>query len=188
MIILDRAAPLGTVAAMLLLVAAPIADPATDSVWAGSTPAVPLIDTSNGATDPPPPATAPTLGGDAWDGEPVDLSTGLFVHRETDLYLHDVMALALTRTYRPGDTASRPFGIGASHPYALYLYSALQHQEADLVLPDGSKIHYARTTPGNDIETAAFEHTGSPTAFNKSTIGRGSFWALRLTDGTVYAF
>src|SRR5262245_41293030 len=49
MIILERAAPLGTVAAMLLLVAAPIAEPATDSVWAGSTRAAPLIDTSAAA-------------------------------------------------------------------------------------------------------------------------------------------
>src|SRR5262245_51466342 len=49
MIMLERAAPLGTVAAMLFLVAARIAEPATDAVWAGSTRAVPLMDTSAAA-------------------------------------------------------------------------------------------------------------------------------------------
>ena len=38
---------------------------------------------------------------------------------KTDLAIADVLPLALTRTYRPGDTVSRAFGIGANHHYGL---------------------------------------------------------------------
>ena len=47
---------------------------------------------------------------------PVDLGTGLFVYSQTDLDHSGYVPLALTRTYRPRDTVSRPFGIGATHP------------------------------------------------------------------------
>ncbi len=139
----------------------------------------------NAVLRPPAPATAPTPGGDAWDGVSVDLSTGLFVHRQKDLHLHDVVPLALTRTYRPGDSGSRPFGIGSSHPYDLFLVAGSQF--VDLVLPDGSAIRYTQTAPG---APAAFEHTATPTAFYKSTITPGLFatLALELTDGTGYGF
>ena len=32
-----------------------------------------------------------------------------------------MLPIQLTRTYRPRDTVSRPFGIGATHPYAMFL-------------------------------------------------------------------
>lgn len=40
---------------------------------------------------------------------------------ETDLALPDVVPIALTRTYRQADSRSRAFGIGASHPYDMFL-------------------------------------------------------------------
>jgi RHS repeat-associated protein len=139
-----------------------------------------------------PPGIAPAPGNDAWAGEPVDLGTGLFVLRKTDLYVPGVLPLALTRTYRPGDTASRPFGIGATHPYATFLWSAQQYTEADLVLPDGGRIHYVRITPGTGItDDMVFEHTSTPTVFYKSRITRQAGqagWYLRLRNGTVYHF
>ena len=61
---------------------------------------------------------------------------------KTDMYLPDVMPLALTRVYDAGDNLQRPFGRGMTHPYAMFLWSALQYQEADLILPEGGKIHY----------------------------------------------
>jgi RHS repeat-associated protein len=139
-----------------------------------------------------PPGLAPAPGNDAWAGEPVDLGTGLFVLRKTDLYVSGVLPLALTRTYRPGDTASRPFGIGTTHPYAIFLWSAQQYTEADLVLPDGGRIHYVRITPGTGItDDMIFEHTSTPTVFYKSRITRRpgqAGWYLTLRNGTVYHF
>ncbi len=122
-------------------------------------------------------------------GDPVDASTGLFVVEKTDLYLPDVLPLALTRTYRQKDTVSRPFGIGATHPFAIFLWSAQQYQEADLILPDGGRVHYVRTSAGTGFTDAVFEHTTSPSAFYKSRISwNGNGWDLRLKDGTVYVF
>jgi RHS repeat-associated protein len=122
-------------------------------------------------------------------GDPVDLATGLFVMEKTDLYLPDVIPLALTRTYRQGDSQSRPFGIGSSHPFAMFLWSAQQYQEADLILPDTSRIHFVRTSAGTGVADAVFEHTSSPSRFYKSVITwNGNGWDLRLKDGLTYVF
>lgn len=138
----------------------------------------------NDGQSPGPPGGFGPLGSD-----PVDLSTGQFVMSKTDLVVRDVMPLTLTRTYRTGDSGSRPFGIGATHPYAMFLWSANQYQEADLILPDGKRIHYVRTSSGTGWTDAVFEHTASPTGFYKSTIvWNGNGWDLTLKDGTVYVF
>ena len=139
-------------------------------------------------TDPSPPADAPQRDSPD-DGDPVDLGTGLFVLEKTDLVLPDVIPLALTRTYRQNDPARRAFGIGSTHPYDMYLWSANMYQETDLVLPDGGRIHYVRISPGTDIQTAVFEHTTTPGPFYKSRItwrGLSAGWDLTLQDGTVY--
>jgi RHS repeat-associated protein len=131
----------------------------------------------------------PPGGNGPEDGEPVDLSTGEFVTENADLTVQDVMPLALVRTYRTGDSGARPFGIGSTHPYAMFLWSANQWTEVDLVLPDGKRIHYVRTSSGTSWTDAAFEHTATPTAFYKSTIVlNGNGWDLRLKDGTTYFF
>ena len=62
----------------------------------------------------------------------MDPSTGVFGLHKTDLYLPDVIPLALTRTYNSADSAvARPFGRGMTHPYAMFLWSAQQWQQAD---------------------------------------------------------
>ena len=136
-----------------------------------------------------PPNYGPASGGGPEDGDPVDVGTGLFVLKKTDLYLPDVIPLVLTRTYRPNDSQVRPFGIGATHPYAMFLWSANQYQEVDLILPDGGRVHYVRTSSGTGYTDAVFEHTATPTAFYKSVIRwNGSGWDLTLKDGLVYVF
>jgi len=131
----------------------------------------------------------PVPGDGSQDGDPVDLGTGLFVYEKTDLLLPDVLPVALTRTYRQADSASRSFGVGTTWAFDLYLWSANQYQEADLFLPDGGKIHYVRISPGTHWTDAVFEHTSSPTAFYKSRIAwNGGGWDLTLRDGTTYVF
>ena len=148
-----------------------------------------MINTGQG---PPPDAEPP---GDCCgnDGDPVNLTTGLFELEQTDLSLSDVLPIALTRTYRTRDLDVRPFGIGTTHPYAMFLWSAQQYQEADLVLPDGARIHYVRTSPGTGFIGAVFEHkettttSATPTEFYSSTLTwNGAGWDLRLKDGMVY--
>jgi Domain of unknown function (DUF6531) len=55
----------------------------------------------------------PKQGDQDDDGDPVDLGTGLFILRKTDLVLPDVMPIALTRTHRQGfvNMGARPWGV-----------------------------------------------------------------------------
>jgi RHS repeat-associated protein len=139
--------------------------------------------------DPPSNGPIPGNGPGGEDGDPVDLGTGLFVQKKTDLTVADILPITLRRTYRPGDNASRAFGIGATHPYDMFLWSVNNYQEADLILPDGERIHYTRISPGTGWTDAVYEHTATPSVFYKSRISwNGSGWDLRLKDGTVYVF
>ncbi|MGH7622414.1 MAG: DUF6531 domain-containing protein, partial [Gemmatimonadaceae bacterium] len=112
-----------------------------------------------------------------------------------DLYEPDVIPLALTRTYESGDNLARVFGRGMTHPYAMFLWSANQYQEADLILPEGGKIHFVRTSSGTSYADAIFAHqetlttSATPTPFYKSTLTwNGIGWNLKLKNGTVYVF
>jgi len=136
------------------------------------------------------PAVAPPAGGNSKDGDPVDLSTGLFVLEKTDLTIADVIPVALRRTYRPGDTVSRAFGLGATHPYDMFLVGdTAPYTYVDLVLPDGGAIHYTRISPGTSYADAVYETSVSPTRFYKSRIAwDGAHFFLTLKDGTVYTF
>jgi RHS repeat-associated protein len=142
-----------------------------------------------GALDPP--AIFRVIGTFLSGGDPVDLGTGLFILDKTDLALPDTMPLSLTRTYRQSDTVQRAFGIGTSHAYGAYLWSATptEYQVADLILPDGGRVHYTRISPGTGYSDAVFEHTASPTRFYKSRIVyNGSGWDLTLRDRTKLVF
>src|SRR5262249_23088207 len=71
----------------------------------------------NDGDSPDPSAPTPDAPG---VGDPIDPSTGLFLMHKTDLYLPDVIPLALTRTYNSGDSYARSFGYGMKHPYAIF--------------------------------------------------------------------
>lgn len=127
--------------------------------------------------------------------DPVDPATGIFVMSKTDLYLPDVIPLALTRTYNSGDGYARPAGRSMTHQYAMFLHSELQYQQVDLILPEGGKVHYVRTSTGTSFADAVFVHqetattSATPTPFYKSIISwNGNGWDLTLKDGTVYVF
>jgi RHS repeat-associated protein len=132
------------------------------------------------------------------DADPVDLGTGLFVFRKTDLLLPDTSPIALTRVYRQADSFSRAFGVGMNFPYGIFLYSEAEFDEVDLILPDGAKVHYVRISvcpspnppyPCDDFFGAVFEAQSTPGLFYKSRIAwNGGGWDLKLKDGTVLVF
>jgi RHS repeat-associated protein len=145
-------------------------------------------------TGDPVPGGGWTPGGPGW-ADPVDPSTGVFVLHKTDLYLADVIPIALTRTYNSADSAMRPFGRGMSHLYAMFLWSAQQWQQADLILPEGGRVHFVRTSAGTSWVDAVFVHqetqttSATPTNWYKSVLSwNGNGWNLQLTDGTVFVF
>jgi hypothetical protein len=136
------------------------------------------------------PAQGEPPGAPAKGGDPVGLSTGLFVLEKTDLAIPDVLPIVLKRTYRPGDTWSRAFGLGTSHPYDMFLVGdTFPYTYMDLVFPDGGSIHYVRISPGTSFADAVMETTATPTRFYKSRIAwNGAQFYLTLKDGTVYTF
>jgi Domain of unknown function (DUF6531) len=74
-------------------------------------------------------------------GEPVDLGTGLFTVEKTDLSVPGVMPIALTRTYRQADNMSRAFGVGATHPYNIFMVGdTFPYTFLDLILRDHSSL------------------------------------------------
>jgi YD repeat-containing protein len=122
-------------------------------------------------------------------GDPIDPSSGLFLMTKTDLYLPDVIPLAMTRTYSSGDGQVRPFGYGMTHPYAMFLWGPQQYQVADVSLPTGAMIHYVRTSPGGSFADAVFTASPTPTEYADSQLSwNGNGWDLVMADGTVYVF
>ena len=146
------------------------------------------------------PNTAPPAGPNPTSpnpGDPVDASTGLLVYRHTDSYLPDVIPINVGHTYRQADGTSRAFGVGTALSYDIFLVGdTSQYSYVDLVLPDGSRYYYYRTSSGTQYNNAAFTHTSTPTIFYGSTISYectevlclDGLWILRLKNGMVLTF
>jgi len=121
-------------------------------------------------------------------GDPVDCYSGLFVHSRTDLVIRDTLPLEVSRTYRPNDSASRAFGIGSSLSYDMFLVGDLNPWTyQDLILPDGGRIHFVRTSSGTNYADAVYRTT-TPGSYYGSTIKYSGGWNLQFPDGTVYLF
>ncbi len=146
------------------------------------------------------PNTQGAAGDNSEDGEPVQLSSGLFVYHKTDLVLSDVIPLSLTRTYRPNDSWSRPFGIGTTHPYEIFIggdgngFGVTAY--IDLVLPDGERIHFVGV--GSAPSYTTYQHSAAGTPWYGATISSAPInpnnyalpgtWQLQVKDGTIYSF
>jgi YD repeat-containing protein len=126
---------------------------------------------------------------DVFDGDPVSLSLGLYWRSDEDLSVEGT-DISLTRTYRTQDDGKRPFGIGVSHSWHLYLVGDGQtFQWADLILADGGRIHFRRMISGRTKFNAVFEHAESPTEFYGSQLSwNGDGWNIDLRDGGRYTF
>jgi RHS repeat-associated protein len=136
------------------------------------------------------PPNSPQPGPNPQDGDPVDLSTGLFVYRKTDLALPDVIPVRLTRVYRPNDSISRAFGIGTTHSYDIFIIGDnITYSFIDLILPDGGDVHFIRTSPGTSFGGAVFTAVPTPSVFYGAVINwNGSSWTLTSKDGSTIQF
>jgi RHS repeat-associated protein len=135
------------------------------------------------------------------DGDPVDLGTGLFVYKKTDLYEPDVIPIVLTRVYRQGDPIARDFGIGTRHPYDIFVGSSdsANCSYMDLYLPDFTRIHYTRYSNGTacgayGTPIPIFVCNTCPGAWFGSTLywtggyGPVAHWAIYRRDGLTFDF
>jgi YD repeat-containing protein len=121
----------------------------------------------------------------------IDFATGLYVRTDQDVIEQGGdLPIVLKRTYRTADEMSRAFGVGATHNGEWYLRGDGQRfQWIELILDDGARIRYERTSWGNWFINAMFEHTGTPSVFYRSRVGwTGLQWALRWFDGSVAIF
>jgi RHS repeat-associated protein len=137
------------------------------------------------------PANSPVPGGPEVT-DPVDPASGLFLYRKTDLVIPDVIPIVITRKYRQLDSTVRPFGLGMSHDYQMFLAGdQTTYTYAELVLGDGGRIRFDRTSSGTSNTDAIMEHTATPTGFFKSHLSwdatRGG-WQILFQNGTIYRF
>jgi len=137
------------------------------------------------------PSAGPIPGGSASGGDPVDLYSGLFTYHRTDLTLPDSIPISIERTYRPQDTNSYAFGTGTESLYDMRLWSNNNYQEADLILPDGGRVHYVRISEGTGWTDAVYRSTNTPSVFFGSRIKWDDAvpgWDLTLTNGYTFVF
>ena len=120
----------------------------------------------------------------------VDLHSGMFVLRQTDLFIYDVVPLSLTRTYRPWDSHSRAFGLGTNHPYDICpTGTRFPYTYMDLNLEDGRQVHFPRLSKGTGYADAVFRHDATASEFYGAQIAwNGNGWTLDFRDGGRFLF
>jgi YD repeat-containing protein len=126
----------------------------------------------------------------AMDAYEVDLRTGRFILAKTDLFVPDSLPISFTRSYRPWKPHSSVWDHPARHLYDLYpVGDRHPYTYIQLILPDGTTIHYGRVNPGTGYADAVYANTTSRTLFRDSQFKwNGNGWDLTLKDGTVYIF
>lgn len=133
----------------------------------------------------------PTLRHDSPVNEfAVDLHTGRFVLRQTDLFVPDDIPLSLTRAYIAWDLHSRAFGVGANHPYDICpTGTRLPYTYMDLNLEDFYQIHMPRISKGTGYADAVFRHSATSSEFYGAQVAwNGNGWTLTLRDGGRFYF
>lgn len=133
----------------------------------------------------------PTVRHDAPINEfQVDLHSGAFVLRQTDLFIPDVVPLSLLRTYRVWDFYSRAFGVGTNHPYDICpTGTRFPYTYMDLNLEDGQQIHLRRISKGTSYSDAVFRHDETSSEFYGAQIAwNGNGWTLDFRDGSRFLF
>ncbi len=123
-------------------------------------------------------------------GDPVDCATGLFVLSRNDLAVAGTIPLVLTRVYRQGDSTSRAFGIGGNDRYDIFTVGdTWPWTYQDLILPDGGRIHFVRTSSGTSWTDAVYKHTATPSAYYGAVISWvNNGWQLKMRDGRTMFF
>lgn len=120
----------------------------------------------------------------------VALDSGMFALRQTDLFVSDVMPLALTRTYRVWDDYQRAFGAGSNHPYDICpTGTRFPYTYMNLNLEDGRAIYFPRISKGTGYADAVFGHHATLSEFYQAQIAwNGDGWTLDFHDGRKILF
>jgi YD repeat-containing protein len=120
----------------------------------------------------------------------VDLHSGAFILRQTDLFVPDVIPLSLTRTFQGWNRYRMAYGVGTNHPYDI-CPTGTRHPYTymDLVLEDGAQVHFRRISEGTGYADAVFRHDDTSSEFYGAQIAwNGDDWSLSFRDGPRFLF
>lgn len=120
----------------------------------------------------------------------VNLRTGRFVLRQTDLFIPDVMPLSLTRTYVSWDYHNRAFGVGGNHPYDICPTGTRNpYTYMDLDLEGDRWLRLRRISKGTGYADAVFRHEETSSEFYGAQVAwNGDGWTLTFRDGRKIYF
>jgi RHS repeat-associated protein len=113
-------------------------------------------------------------------GDPVDLSTGVFVLKKTDLILPGRLPVTFTRMYRTMGATSGPFGPGTSHSYHILLL--IENNMRTLMLPGGARVLFVSQPDGT------FRNLTAPSYQGSVLTGTATGHTLRFKDGATWTF
>ena len=136
------------------------------------------------------PALAKELLRMAFEGDPVNLGSGLFTYRKP-IWSSPTSPIALTRVYRPADSDSCNSESGHDQQLRHAAVLAKQLPSAELILPDGMAIRYVPATSPGTGRTALStrRRTPRPSSTPRRSPGtRDPGWVLRLRNGLKYFF
>lgn len=120
--------------------------------------------------------------------DPVDVATGRFLLSRTDMVIPGRFPIDLTRTYRSGDSAFGPFGLGGRHQYDVYFVNPVPANSGGLrnwytlVLPDLRRVTFVSDGSGGFVSNNDPAFRGAVATLGPSSI------QLRFKDGRVWTF
>jgi YD repeat-containing protein len=120
----------------------------------------------------------------------VDLETGLYIREDDDFIVSSSPHFVWRRAYLSRDRVVRQLGIGTTHNADRYLYGDPANlTQVAVIMEDGSRVRFDRTSRGTSVMNAMFQHTDSATEFYGARLGwTGRNWALRFWDGGLAMF
>lgn len=120
----------------------------------------------------------------------VDLHSGRFILRQTDLFVPDTIPLSPTRTYIAWDYHRRAFGVATNHPYDIFpTGSHFPYTYMDLNLEDAFQVHMNRISKGTGYADAVFRHGDTASEFfGAQAAWNGNGWTMTFRDGSKFYF
>jgi YD repeat-containing protein len=118
-------------------------------------------------------------------GEPVDLESGVFTLRRTDLVIPGIIPIVFGETYRSQDNPAGRFGIGASDFYD-YRIRAVNGTTAILQLPTNARYQFVVQPDGTYINTNIYWLAGAR-LYDSGVDGDDRF-SLLFKDGSQFVF
>lgn len=141
--------------------------------------------------------SANTVGASTCEGDPVDVTNGLWRYSKTDLAEPGPIPFKLTRIYRQNDGYSaHAFGVGTASAQEMSVTSTNDDDYVDLYIPGGRTVRF---TPINGAGTGyPMRASGGQGRFASALLdfgltdyhdsAQGDASIIRLVDGTRYIF